>query len=332
VVDWVVRIFLTGGTGYIGTALARVLRERGHDVRALVRTPARAAALEALGCDLVAGDLSDRTWLREQILGSEGVIHSAGIYKVGIAAKDRPDMFAANVTGTENVLDAAAEGGAERIVYVSTVNAFGNTHGEVVDETYERPAGEPFVSYYDETKYLAHRAALERIGAGVPIAIAMPSVTIGPGDHSSVGTLIRQAATGRLPARFLGELGITVAYLDDVADGIASVHERGSLGESYVIGGAPTRLADVIDLAARIGGKRTPRLSVPTWMLRLGIPFGPVIGRLMGQPPNLGEMIGASAGVTYWASDAKARRELGYAPRDLETAVRLTVEAELPPT
>jgi dihydroflavonol-4-reductase len=322
-------IFLTGGTGYIGTPLARSLRERGHDVRALVRAPSRGEALVELGCELVEGDLSDRARLREQIRGCEGVIHNAGIYKVGIRAKERPTMFEVNVTGAENVLDAAAEAGAQRITYVSTANAFGNTHGVVVDETYERPAAEPFVSYYDETKYLAHEAALERLGAGVPIVIAMPTVTIGPGDHSSVGMLMRQVATGRMPARALDDLGITVVYLDDTAAGIASVHEIGRLGESYVIGGHPTRLAEVIDLAARAAGRKPPRLSMPTWMLRVGAPLGPLIGRVIGQPPNLREMISASAGVTYWASDAKARRELGYAPRDLETAVRLTVEAEL---
>ncbi|MGZ4130095.1 MAG: NAD-dependent epimerase/dehydratase family protein [Actinomycetota bacterium] len=323
------RSFLTGGTGYIGTTLARTLREHDHEVKALVRTPSKGAALEALGCELVEGDLSDRTRLREQIRGHEGVIHNAGIYKVGIPAKDRPEMFAANVTGTENVLDAATEAGAERITYVSTANAFGNTHSVVVDETYERPAGEPFVSYYDETKYLGHEAALERIGAGIPIVIAMPTVTIGPGDHSSVGTLMRQAATGRLPARFLDDLGVTIVYLDDAAAGIAAVHERGRLGETYVIGGHPTRLAEVIALAARSGGKRPPRLSMPTWMLRMGAPLGPVIGKVINQPPNLREMISAAHGVTYWASDAKARRELDHSPRDLETAVRLAVEAEL---
>ncbi|HEX2424838.1 MAG TPA: NAD-dependent epimerase/dehydratase family protein [Actinomycetota bacterium] len=323
------RIFLTGGTGYIGTALVRTLREHDHEVKALVRTPSKGATLEALDCELVDGDLSDRARLREQIRGFEGVIHNAGIYKVGIGAKDRPEMLAANVTGTENVLDAATEAGAERITYVSTANAFGNTHGVVVDETHERPAGEPYVSYYDETKYLAHEAALERIGAGIPIVIAMPTVTIGPGDHSSMGTLIRQAATGKLHARFLDDLGVTIVYLDDAAAGIAAVHERGRLGESYVIGGHPTRLAEVITLAARSGGKRPPRLSMPTWMLRMGVPFGPVIGKVMRQPPNLRELISAAHGVTYWASDAKARRELGYSPRDLETAVRLTVEAEL---
>jgi dihydroflavonol-4-reductase len=258
------RIFLTGGTGYIGTALARILRDHGHDVQALVRTPAKGRA------------------------------------------------------------------GAVRITYVSTANVFGNTNGEVVDETYERPADQPFVSYYDETKYGAHRAALDRIGEGLPIAIAMPTVVIGPGDHSSVGGLIRRAARGRLPIRVLDDVGITVAYLDDAAGGIATVHERGILGESYVIGGTPTRLGDVMDIAARAGGRRPPRLSMPTRMLRLAVPIGPVIGKVMRQPPNLGEMISASAGVTYWASDAKARRELGYAPRDLDTAVRLTVDAEGP--
>ena len=163
----------------------------------------------------------------------------------------------------------------------------------------------------------------------MPIVIAMPTLVVGPGDHSNVGTLIRQAARGRMPIRVLEDVGVTIVHVEDAAAGIVAVHERGQLGESYVLGGHPVRLAEVVELAARFGGTRPARLSMPTWMLRLGVPFGPVVGKVMRQPPNLGEMIRASAGVTYWASDAKARRELGYAPRDLEPAIRETVEAGL---
>jgi dihydroflavonol-4-reductase len=321
-----VRTFLTGGTGFIGQALARALVTNGDEVRALVRTPAKASVLADLRCEVVEGDVSDPDRLRAQMDGCEGVVHNAGVYRIGIPKSERAAMFGANVLGTEHVLDAAARAGASRITYVSTANVFGDTHGVVVDESYVRPPGEPFLSYYDETKYLAHQAALERIGAGMPVVVAMPTVVIGPGDHSSVGTLIRRAATGKLAARLLPALGITVVHVDDGADGIAAVHERGTLGESYVIGGQPTRLGDVVDLAARVGGRRPPRLSMPDPMLKLGIPFGPVLGKLLDQPPNLREIIDTGR-ATYWASDAKARRELGYAPRDVETAIRLTVEA-----
>jgi len=324
-----VRTFLTGGTGFIGRSLARALVEGGDEVRALVRTPAKGAPLAEIGCELVDGDVSDADRLREQIDGCDAVVHNAGIYRIGVPKSEHAAMFEANVLGTERVLDAATRAGASRITYVSTANVFGDTHGVVVDESYERPPGEPFLSYYDETKYLAHQAALELIGAGVPIVIAMPTVVVGPGDHSNVGTLIRQAASGKLAAKFLPGLGVTVVHVDDCASGIAAVHDRGTLGESYVIGGQPTRLGDVVDLAARVAGRRPPRLSMPGPMMRLGIPFGRVLGRILDQPPNLREII-ETGRATYWASDAKARRELGYAPRDLETAIRLAVEAARP--
>lgn len=160
------RIYLTGGTGFIGTALARTLRERGHEVRALVRTPSRGVALEALGSELAEGDVSDGARLREQMKGCDGVVHNAGVFKIGIPESEHQAMFDANVVGTRNVLDAAVSAGAERITCVSTANVFGDTRGQVVDETYERPADVGFVSYYDETKYQAHEAALERIGSG----------------------------------------------------------------------------------------------------------------------------------------------------------------------
>ncbi len=148
------------------------------------------------------------------------------------------------------------------------------------------------------------------------------------GDGSNIGTLIRQAATGRLPVVFLPDFAITVAYVDDVADGIVAVHERGTLGESYVLGGQPTRLGEVVALAARAAGRRPPRLSMGPSIMKLGVPFGRVLGKVFDQGPNLRETI-KTGRVSYWASDAKARRELGYAPRDLEAAVRLTVEGEL---
>jgi hypothetical protein len=113
-------------------------------------------------------------------------------------------MYDANVHGTERVLDAAAEAGAKRIVYVSTVGIFGNTHGKVVDETYSRD-GEDFLSCYEETKYRSHEVALDRISKGAPIVIVQPGGAYGPGDHSELGNIIDQARTGKLkpPSREL---------------------------------------------------------------------------------------------------------------------------------
>jgi nucleoside-diphosphate-sugar epimerase len=318
------RAFLTGGTGFIGARVANVVRSRGDDVVALVRSEARAGALRDLGCTLVEGGVTSTEALERGMEGCDAVLHVAGVYKVGIPASERPAMYEANVTGTERVLDAAVRTGIGRIVYVSTVNVFGNPRGVVVDETYRRP-GDDFVSYYDETKYRAHVVAERRIAAGAPVVIAMPGGVYGPGDHSEVGSLIEQLRTGKLRMRTFPETGLNMAHVDDIAAGIVLVQDSGRLGESYVIGGEITRIGDLLEVVGRVTGRRVPRFAMPVWMMKASIPAGPLIGKVMGTGPNLRELITSGAGVTYWATDAKARKELGYTSRDLETGLRQTL-------
>lgn len=195
------KAIVTGGAGFLGTALVRQLRARGDEVTTLVRNPARSDALRELGCTVIEADLGtmpvDR--LAATMDGASALFHLAGSYRVGIPASEHAPMFAANVVATRATLDAARTAGVARSVYASTVNVFGDTDARVVDETYVRPQPAAFLSYYDETKYLAHLAAEERIAAGAPILIAMPGMVYGPGDPSHVGTTIRQAMAGRLP-------------------------------------------------------------------------------------------------------------------------------------
>lgn len=312
------RAFVTGGGGFIGRHLVRRLRQSGAEVRALARSGPSADRLRALGCDVVSGDILDLARLAGAMDGCDIAYHLAGDYRVGIQASDRPAMEAANVTATERVLDAAAAAGVGRVVHVSTVNAFGDTGYRVVDETYERPRPYRYVSYYDQTKHRAHLAARERIAGGAPVVVAMPGGVYGPGDHSQVGGVLEQAARGRLPAITFGDAGLNMAHVEDIAGGIELVGQKAGIGESYVLGGEITTLAELVRRAAAIGGHRAPRLVTPTWPLRLAAPLVRRIG------PDLGELVSASAGVTYWASDAKARRELGYAPRDLEQGLSAT--------
>ncbi|MDQ2935108.1 MAG: NAD-dependent epimerase/dehydratase family protein [Chloroflexota bacterium] len=316
------RAFVTGAGGFIGLALVRRLRERGDEVDALVRSTARADILEGLGCQLHEGDLASVDQLREQMAGCDAVFHVAGIYRVGIPPSERQAMYEANVAGTANVLDAATAEGAARVIHVSTINAFGDTRGRVVDETYRRPEPPRYVSYYDETKQLAHLLAEARIAAGAPLMIALPGGVYGPGDHSAIGAVMRQAAAGQLRAVTFPDLGMNMVHVDDVAAGITLASDRGRIGEAYVLGGEITTLGEIVRKAAVSAGKRPPRVTVPAWLVRaLAAPAG-LIGPLLGNRTNLGELISASDGVTYWASDAKARRELGYEPRDLETGLR----------
>ena len=150
------KVFVTGGTGFIGGEVVRQLRARGDDVVCLVRSPEKAGKLHELGCELVSGDLGDAEALRSGMEGCDGLIHAAAMYEVGIPAKQHPAMYEANVRGSERVLQAALEAKVGKVVYVSTVGIFGNTHGKVVDESYEHP-GKEFTSYYEETKLEGHR-------------------------------------------------------------------------------------------------------------------------------------------------------------------------------
>ena len=321
------KVFITGATGFIGGQVARQLRDRGDDVVCLVRNPEKAAPLKEIGCTLVSGDLGDREAIRAGMDGCDAVIHAAAMYEVGIPESQRPAMYEANVTGTENVLGAAKDAGTPKIVYVSTVGAFGNTHHQVVDESYEHP-GREFTSYYEETKVGAHKVAKEMIAAGLPCTIVQPGGVYGPGDTSSIAALLDQFMSGKMPLLPFPELGICLSHVEDIAAGIILALDKGAAGETYVISGPATTVREAINVVASVTGKKAPKHAVPVPLMKALTPIGPLVGKLMGQPPNLRELIASADNVTFWASYEKAGRELGYAPRGLEEGLRQTLEAE----
>jgi dihydroflavonol-4-reductase len=321
------RAFLAGATGFIGGRVAGVLRGRGDDVVALVRSPEKAAALRDLGCELVEGGLGDADPIAKGLAGADACFHVAGDYRVGVSKDECEEMRAVNVDGTRTLLQAAHDAGVARTVYVSTVGIFGNTHREIVDESFRRDESKGFVSCYDETKYRAHLIAEEFIANGDPVVIAAPGGVYGPNDHSALGTLIEMARKGRMKWTPFGDLGITVAHVDDVADGIVAAYDKGRLGEFYVIAGPAVTQLDIATAVTRIAGKKPPRGNLPPVLIKMAVPFGPLVDRMMGLEPNLREMIRSAEGVTYWARADKAERELGWRPRGLEQGLRDTLAA-----
>jgi dihydroflavonol-4-reductase len=322
-----VKVFVTGGTGFIGAAVVRQLRARGDDVVALARHPGKAAPLEALGCTVVAGDLGDERAIRAGMTGCDAVIHAAAVYEVGIPVSARAAMREANVGGTERVLGAALEAGIGKVVYVSTVGAFGNTHGRVVDESYEHP-GDGFTSEYEKTKWEAHQVAKRLIGEGLPCVIVQPGGVYGPGDTSSIGVLLDQFLDGKMPLIPFPELGMCLTHVEDIAAGILLALDKGKAGEAYVLSGPVTTVREAIGVVAAETGKKPPKHALPTGLMKAMVPIGPLVGKVMGQPPNLRELISSADGVTFWASHEKATRELGYAPRDLEEGIHAMLDAE----
>jgi dihydroflavonol-4-reductase len=304
------RVFVTGATGFVMGAVVRALRARGDAVVALVRDPSRATSLTALGCELVAGDVVDPSNARDAIGGCDALIHGAAIYEIGVTPERRQVMEATNVTGTRSILEVARAAGTARIVYVSTIAAFGNTHGAVVAEGYA-PTSPP-TSAYEDTKRRAHEIALGAARGGVPIVIVQPGQVYGPKDHSAIGANLRALAEGKLRYRAFEALGLNLLHVDDLADGIIRALDRGRLGEAYILGGEVTTLGDAYRAVAQATGRTLPPFVIPNPILRLA-------GALI---PSMKEVVASADGVTFWATDAKARAELKTDPRNLATGMR----------
>jgi dihydroflavonol-4-reductase len=307
------RVFLTGATGFVMGAVARTLRARGDDVVALVRSTARGRDLSASGCELVEGDVVDLgPGAADRLEACDALVHGAAIYEIGVSPARRREMEETNVTGTRRMLEAARAAGLRRVVYVSTIAAFGNTRGAVVAEGH-RATTSP-TSTYEDTKRRAHEIALEFARTGLPIVIVQPGQVYGPNDHSEVGANLGALAAGRLRYRAFGGVGLNFIHVDDLADGIVRALDRGRIGECYVLGGEIATLDDAYGAVAQLTGRTLPRLVVPDVVLR-------VAGRLV---PSLREVVSSADGVTFWATDAKARAELGTRPRGLLDGMRDT--------
>jgi dihydroflavonol-4-reductase len=319
------RVFVTGATGFLGSALAAALQERGDNVVALVRSPAKASDLAALGYDTVVGDLADVEALRSGMDSADAVVHAAAIYDAGVPASRRGEFYDVNVAGTQRVLEGAARAGVGRILYVSTVNALGNSRGAIGDEQTQHDGN--YLSLYDETKHQAHLVAERAIAEGLPVVIVMPSAVYGPGDKSPIRLPLDLFLKGRMPMMMMGHSGFSYAYIDDVIAGMLAALDRGRIGESYILSGDNMTLREFISVAAELTKRRAPRREVPMPVLRAIAPLGPVLAPLLGLRPNMRETIAAGDG-TYYARHDKATAELGYEPRPLREGLRQTLVAE----
>jgi len=321
-----VKYFVTGATGFIGGRVARQLRAAGHEVVTVARNPARAGDLGALGVEVRPGDITDRATLREPMTGVDGVFHLAGWNHLGV--RDTAAAEPVNVAGTRNVLETMRDLGIPKGVYTSTVTVFGDTHGQLADESYR--AGGPWLTVYDRTKWRAHYEVAEPLQrAGLPLVIVQPGPAYGPGDAGVLHDTFVQFLQGKLPMA-PARTTLCLAHVDDVAQGHILAMERGTPGESYIIAGPPQTFIEIMALAAQISGVPAPKQHPPPGLLKGMAAVMGVVGAVVPLPPTYsGEMLRSIAGVTYLATNAKARRDLGYDPRPLAEGLRETLAAEM---
>lgn len=306
------RTFLTGGTGFIGQALAQVIRHRGWQLRTLVRRSDRQAKyLASLGATLVPGDVTDRESMRAAIRGSDLVIHAAGVYEYGADSALRQRMHAANVDGTRNVLELALELGVPRTVYLSTTYATGGTGTAPCDETFVRQM--PHLHYYERTKAEAHQVALDLRDRGLPLVIACPNGVVGPNDHSVWGYLLRMYLQYLLPPMAWSPGTImSLVHVDALAEGVALAAENGRIGDNYLFCGEPTTMRQLFEFWRSHRGGFTPGLWLPPTVAKLMfMPMEPLF-RLAGLPAVFSRETVAAGAHHLNYSSAKAERELGW--------------------
>lgn len=314
------RALVTGATGFTGGHLARALLARGWQVRALVRNPAKAAPLAALGVELAPGELFDRGAVERAVAGSTHVFHIAAVYR---QAKHPDQVYRdVNVGGTRNILAAAAKHGVERTIHCSTAGVHGDVARIPADETAPFHPGD----IYQATKLEAELLATEAFEGGLAGAIFRPVGIYGPEDLRFL-KLFRMIQTGRFVMFGRGEVDYHLTYIDDLVEGILLLAEHPkALGETFILAGPRyTSINELVTLVARALGVKPPRLRSPLAPLLAAAWSCENLCRPLGIEPPLHLRRCDFFRKERGFSIDKAARLLGYQPKvDLEEGLRRT--------
>jgi nucleoside-diphosphate-sugar epimerase len=318
------RIYLTGGTGYIGRALARRLVEAGHEVRALVRATSNVQPLKDLGVATFVGDIHDRYSLREGMSGADWVIHAAADLDLTGPAER---MRQTNIEGSENVASLAYKLGVGRFLSVSSMAWFGGSpaDGRLGDES-QRPI-EPFPSLYSATKHAGELAVQEWAKKGLRVNTVYPSLVYGPpGKKEGANALLRQLLKGRFPVLVGPDRKTSWVFLDDVADAMVRIVLQSEPGRSYLLAGDVTTLRSLMERVCALGRVSPPRLTLPVGAARMALVLAGPLYKMRGRRPPI-DISQLNSLERHWAfDDSRARTELGWTPRTLDEGLPPTVK------
>jgi dihydroflavonol-4-reductase len=308
--------FITGATGFIGSAVARKLVAAGLGVRALVRQHSPRTNLDGLQIDIVEGDMRDKDAVLKAAKDARYVFHVAADYRLW--APDPEEIMQANVEGTRVVMEAARAVQPERIVYTSSVATLKlRQDGLPADET--TPLCESKgIGAYKRSKIAAERLVERMIGDGLPAVIVNPSTPVGPRDlrPTPTGRLIVEAASGRVPA--FVDTGLNLVHVDDVAAGHLAALRHGRIGERYILGGENMTLAEILGSIATRVGRSPPRLRLPRGVVYPLAFVAEAIARVTKREPFVTLDGLRMAKHPMYFTSAKAERDLGYQTRPAE--------------
>lgn len=307
--------FVTGASGFIGANLVHELVARGHRVKALVRTSSDLRSLAGVDCEQIEADIHDRAKLAVALRGCDWCFHVAASYHLWL--RDYAPMYAANVAGTRNVIEAAAQAGCSRIVYTSTVGCIGlplEGNGRLLPTDEATPVSEAqMINHYKLSKWQAELLARELAAQGLPVVIVNPSAPIGPRDAkpTPTGRVIVDFLNRRMPAYL--DAGLNWVHVRDVAVGHILAAEKGRVGERYILGHADGNwtMQQVFAVLEEITGVRAPRTKIPYWVALAAAQVDETISRFTGKPPQAPLAGVRMAKYKMFFNPAKAIRELG---------------------
>lgn len=323
------KVFVTGATGFVGSHVARLLRQQGADLRLLVRASSRRDNLEGLSADVVTGDLRDPESLRRGMEGCEVAFHVAADYRLW--TRDPRDMYSSNVGGTVALIKAAQQAGVRRIVYTSSVATMGFGHAAAgtraaVDENTPVSLND-MIGHYKRSKFLAEQKVLEAARAGVNVVMVNPTTPIGEQD-------IKPTPTGRIVVDFLKrkfpayvDTGLNLVDVRDCARGHLAAMEKAEPGERYILGGENLTLKQILDKLAEISGLQSPTIKVPHFVAFIAAVVDTGFnGYLRGCEPRATVDAVRMGRKMMFVSSAKAERELRWRAGPVDDALRRAAE------
>ncbi|MEM8675175.1 MAG: hopanoid-associated sugar epimerase [Cyanobacteria bacterium P01_G01_bin.67] len=316
------KAFVTGGTGFVGANLIRLLLQKGYDVRALVRKNSSLNNLKSLDVEIVTGDLNSSE-LTQQMSGCQVLFHVAAQYSLWQA--DSKLLYRSNILGTRNIFACAQQAGIERTVYTSSVAAIGVKLDSIANEAYQSPV-DKLVGDYKKSKYYAEQEAVKAVQQGQDIVIVNPSTPIGAFD-------LKPTPTGEIIVRFLQrkmpfyvDTGLNLIDVKDVAQGHILALEKGNTGDRYILGNQNLTFKQLLSKLEQITGLPAPKYTIPYW-----IPYSvawleeKVLAKL-GKPPTIA-LDGVRMSRQKMFYDAsKAVNDLGLPQTDIDRAIKDAVQ------
>ncbi len=303
-------VLVTGASGFVGSAVARKLAERGYRVRVLMRKSSPKTNLAGLDAEPVEGDMMDAASMRRAMQGARYLFHVAADYRLW--ARDPEEIVRNNREGTRNAMEAALAESVEKVVYTSSVATLKPIAGQSVGED-SRHDEQTAIGAYKRSKVVAERLVEAMIAERtLPATIVSPSTPIGPRDvkPTPTGRILVEAATGRMPAYV--DTGLNLAHVDDVADGHLLALDKGKIGERYILGGQDATLAEMLGQIAELSNRKPPRINLPRAPLYPIAYAAEAFASLTGKEPFVTIDALNMSKYHMFFSSAKAERELGY--------------------